>query len=486
MPSSPNAVLKLAIPAVSAVLFAASSLTMPANPAFAETAAKPAGDQEIGTVSKSNVTYHVLENGLQVVVIPDRRAPVVTHMVWYKAGSADEEPGVSGIAHYLEHLMFKGTKTVADGEFSRKIAEIGGQENAFTSQDYTAYFQRVTPSVLPEMMRLEADRMENLVLTQAKILPERNVVNEERNARTENNPGSLLREAMDAAMYQNHRYGVPIIGWKHEVNALTKDDAIRYYDRFYSPNNAVLVVAGDVEPQAVLKLAKDTYGKVKRRAEPGERARPREPEPRAARRVSMSDHRVRTPSFQRAYLAPSYYSGQEGVGAALDVLSEIVGGGSTGRIYRELVIDKKLAASAGAWYQGGALDDTEFAFYASPRPGQTLEAVEAATDEVITKLLADGVTEAEVKRAQNRLVRSAIFSRDSQATLARIYGASLTLGSTVEEVEAWPNTIRAVTVEDVNRVAREYLQLRRSVTGYLKPGAKEDASLATPATKKEG
>ncbi|MEM9676556.1 MAG: pitrilysin family protein [Pseudomonadota bacterium] len=469
------------MPTFAALMMASvASLSPISVPALAETAAKT------GTVSKANVTHHVLDNGLQVVVIPDRRAPVVTHMVWYAAGAADEEPGVSGIAHYLEHLMFKGTKTVADGEFSRKIAAIGGQENAFTGQDYTAYFQRVTPEALPEMMRLEADRMENLVLTQEKILPERDVVNEERNSRVENNPASLLREAMNSAMYQNHRYGIPIIGWAHEMNSLTKDDAIRFYDKFYTPNNAVLVVAGDVEAQAVLKLAKETYGKVERRAEPGKRARPSEPEPRAARRINMADHRVRTPSFQRAYLAPSYYSGESGEGAALDVLSEIVGGGSTGRIYRSLVIDQKLAASAGAWYQGGALDKTEFSFYASPRPGQTLEAVEAATDAEITKLLADGVTEAEVKRAQNRLVRSAIFSRDSQSTLARIYGASLTLGSTIAEVEAWPDTIREVTVEDVNRVARQYLKLRRSVTGYLKPGPKEDANLATQATKKEG
>ena len=414
------------------------------------------------------VTSFFLDNGMQVVVIPDRRAPVVTHMVWYKAGSADEPPGKSGIAHYLEHLMFKGTKTVKNGEFSARIAEIGGQENAFTSTDYTAYFQRVTPAVLEEMMRLEADRMENLVLTDELIIPERDVVQEERNSRIENNPGSLLREAMAAALYQNHRYGIPIIGWQHEVNALTKEDAIAFYNKFYTPNNATLVVAGDVDPDAVKAMAERTYGKVKRRAEPGKRMRPTEPPPRAARRIEMSDHRVRTPAFQRLYLVPSYNSDTGNEAEAFDILAELLGGGSTSRLYKELVINQKIATSAGSWYQGSS-DDTEFGFYSSPRGDVALKQVEEATDDVIAKLLEDGVTSKEVERAQNRLIKQAIFAQDSQASLARIYGGSLTLGSTIEEIESWTDRIRAVTVDDVNKVARKYIDLKRSVTGYLKP-----------------
>jgi len=451
-------------------LFVAVSFTAPISVSAYAESAKPVSQEN----AAPEISAFNLDNGLQVVVIPDRRAPVVTHMVWYKAGSADEPPGKSGIAHYLEHLMFKGTKTVKSGEFSAKVAAIGGQENAFTSSDYTAYYQRVTPETLEEMMTLEADRMENLVLSQESILAERSVVNEERNSRTENNPGSLLREAMSATLYQNHRYGVPVIGWQHEVNALTKDDAIAYYDKFYTPNNAILVVAGDIEAETVKALAEKTYGKVKRRAEPGDRVRPSEPTPRAARRVEMQDTRVRTPSFQRQYLVPSYNNGAEGEAEALDVLSEIVAGGSTGRMYKALVIGDKVASNAGAWYQGGALDSTEFGFWGSPRGDKTLEEVEAATDKVIAKLLADGVTQKEVERAQNRLIRSAIFARDSQATLARIYGGSLALGSTLEEIAAWPDKIRSVGAEDVNRVARKYLKLKRSVTGYLKPEAPKE------------
>ena len=415
------------------------------------------------------VTSFFLDNGLQVVVIPDRRAPVVTHMIWYRAGSADEPPGKSGIAHYLEHLMFKGTKTTNNGEFSSRVAAIGGQENAFTSTDYTGYFQRVTPEALEDMMTLEADRMENLVLTNEIIIPERDVVQEERNARTESNPGSLLREAMAAALYQNHPYGIPIIGWQHEVNALDKDDAIAFYDKFYTPNNAIVVVAGDVDVETVRRLSKKTYGVVKRRAEPGTRKRPTEPPPRAARRIDMADARVRTPSFQRLYLVPSYNSDQDGEAEALEILGELLGGGSTSRLYKSLVIEQKLATSAGSWYQGGSLDDTQFGFYGSPRGDVTLAALEEATEKEIAKLLIDGVTEAEVKRTQSRLIKQSTFSQDSQSSLARIYGGSLMLGLTIEDIESWPDRIRAVTVESVNKAAKTYLQKKRSVTGFLTP-----------------
>ncbi len=435
------------------------------------------------------ITSFTLDNGMQVVVIPDRRAPVVTHMVWYKAGAADERPGKSGIAHYLEHLMFKGTETVADGEFSKRIAAIGGSENAFTSNDYTGYFQRVTPEILPEMMRLEADRMENLVIEQEKILAERDVVNEERNQRTENNPGALLREAMSAALYQNHPYGVPVIGWQHEMNALTKEDAIFFYDRFYTPNNAILVVAGDVDSDEVKALAEATYGTVERRAEPGERARPSEPRPRAARRVDLSDARVRQPVFQRLYLAPSYANAAQGEAEALEILSEILGGGTTSRLYRALVLGDAIATGAGAYYQGGSLDDTEFGVYATPRGDATLADLEAATDNQIDDIIENGVTQAEIDRAVKRLKRSAIFARDSQSTLARIYGASLASGLTIEDVQQWPDRIAAVTPKAVQDAAAAYLQKVRSVTGNLLPEpAPEQAAepVSEPATEKEG
>ena len=415
------------------------------------------------------VTTATLDNGLRVVVIPDNRAPVVTHMVWYDVGAADEPAGSSGIAHFLEHLMFKGTKTVANGEFSRRIAEIGGTENAFTSSDYTAYFQRVAPEALPEMMRLEADRMENLVLSEEIVLPERDVIIEERNQRTENNPAAILGEAVQAALFQNHPYGTPIIGWEHEINELSLEDAVSFYDRFYTPNNATLVVAGNVKPDEVLRLARETYGKVKRRAEPPARALPVEPPPRIARTLTFQDPRVRQSSFQRSYLAPSYLSGETGEGEALDVLAEVLGGSSTSRLYRALVREQGIATNVGAYYRGGSRDDTSFVVYATPKPGHSVAEVEAAIDAEIERILRDGVSEAEVERAAVRAIKANIFSRDSQATLARIYGASLTVGSSVADVNEWPQRIADVKPEAVNAAARAYLEPGRSVTGYLLP-----------------
>ncbi len=460
MPQKILRFIPLSVALGSALLLSAPGLV---SPAIANT------DNAAESTKGPKVTSFTLDNGLQVVVIPDRRAPVVTHMIWYKVGSADEEPGKSGLAHYLEHLMFKGTKTVPGGVFSAKVAEIGGQENAFTSTDYTGYFQKVTPTALEEMMRLEADRMSNLVLTDETVLPERDVIQEERRSRTDNNPGSLLGEAVQAALFQNHRYGIPVIGWQHEVQQLTKDDAIAFYDKYYTPNNAVLVVAGDVTPELVRELAAKTYAKVKRRAEPGVRNRPREPEPKAARTVSLSDARVTSPSWQRTFLVPSYKTAEPGEAEAIDILGEILGGSSTSRIYKQLVIKSKLAASAGGYYQGSALDDTRFLLYATPRQGITLDQIEAEIDKVVLELLEKGVTEKEVARGINRQLKSVIFARDSQSTLARIYGASLAMGETLEDIEQWPDRISKVTAEDVNRVARKYLKKIRSVTGYLRP-----------------
>lgn len=431
--------------------------------AFGEQAS--AGEESKGP----KVSSFTLGNGLQVVVIPDRRAPVVTHMIWYRVGSADEKPGKSGIAHYLEHLMFKGTKTVPAGVFSAKVAEIGGQENAFTSTDYTGYYQKVSPKALEDMMRLEADRMSNLVLNDETVLPERDVIQEERRSRTDNNPGSQLGEAVQAALYQNHPYGIPVIGWQHEVQALTKEDAIEFYNKYYTPNNAVLVVAGDVSADIVKVLAEKTYGKVARRAEPGPRLRPQEPEPKAARTVSLSDPRVTSASWQRTFLVPSYTTAKPGEAEALDILGEILGGSSTSRLYKQLVKSAKLAAGAGGYYQGSALDDTRFMVYATPRKGVTLEQIEAEVEKVIDEVLKNGVTEKEVARSINRQLKSVIFSRDSQSTLARIYGASLMVGETIEDIEQWPARISKVSVEDVNAAARKYLKKTRSVTGYLRP-----------------
>ena len=409
-----------------------------------------------------------LDNGLQVVVVTNRRAPIVNHMVWYKVGAADEEPGKSGLAHFVEHLLFKGTKTAKPGEFSDLIARNGGRENAFTSYDYTGYFQTIASDRLELMMKYEADRMANLVLTDEVVLPERDVILEERRSRVDNEPGAQLSEMARAALFMNHPYGISIIGWEHEMRQLTTEDALAFYRRWYAPNNAVVVISGDVTLDEVRPLAEKHYGALPRRAVP-ERLRPQEPVQMAPRRVTLQSPRVRQPSISISYLAPSFNRGDPGESYALQVLSEILGGGSVSRLYLSLVVEQGLAAAAGSGYGGDDLDLSTFTFYGSPRPGTDLDLVEAALRAEIEKLLKDGVTEAEVAEAKERLQSAAVFARDNVSTPSRVLGAALVTGQTIEDVEAWPARIGAVTAEQINAVARAVFDARRSVTAVLEP-----------------
>jgi zinc protease len=423
-----------------------------------------------------DVANFALPNGLQVVVIPDHRTPVVTHMIWYRVGSADETPGKSGLAHFLEHLMFKGTAKNPAGRFSQWLAEIGGQENAFTTADYTAYFQRIAKEYLPMVMEFEADRMTGLVLTDDNVLPERDVVLEEFNMRVGNSPESRIGEQVAAALYLNHPYGRPVIGWRQEIEKLNREDALAFYRRFYTPNNAVVVVAGDVTADGVKALVENTYAKVGHVADVPPRARPQEPIPVAVRQLTMADARVAQPSMQRSYLVPSAATAKPGEAEALDVLAHVLGAGETSRLYRALVVEKRVAASAGGWYQGTSLDDSRFGVYATPLPGVPFAAVESAMDAVIADVADNGVTAAEFDRAKTRLIADAVYAEDNQATMARWYGAALTSGETVEQIASWPSRLRAVTREAVQNAARTWLDKRRSVTGYLVkelPGDKE-------------
>lgn len=433
----------------------------------------PVGALPIAEIAPK-ISSFTLDNGLEVVVIPDHRAPVVTHMVWYKAGSAEDPPGRSGIAHFLEHLMFKGTKNHPAGEFSRRVAAIGGRENAATSYDNTVYYQTVAREQLGLVMAFEADRMANLVIDDAAIATEREVIMEERRSRTDNEPGARLSEAVLAALYQNSHYGIPIIGWAHEMATLDRADAISFYDRYYTPNNAVLVVAGDVTSEEVRRLAEDSYGKVSRRADPSPRVRPREPVPLAARKITLADPQVTLPTFRRIYLVPSLTGAAPGEAAALEVLGEILGGGPTSRLYRRLVVDQAVAASAGGGYGGTALGaDASFGVYAAPRGTVSLQTLEGQVDAVIAELVEKGVMSDELERAKRRIIADTIYAQDSQSRLARVFGKTLTTGGTISDVQEWPRTIEGVTADQVLLVARKYLDIRRSVTGYLINGPEE-------------
>ena len=413
------------------------------------------------------VSDFILPNGLELVVIPDHRSPVVTHMIWYKVGAADETPGKSGLAHFLEHLMFKGTAKHPAGKFSQVVARIGGQENAFTSQDYTGYFQRVPSDQLRTVMEFEADRMTGLQLTDDVVLPERNVILEEQNQRVGNNPRARLSEQIDAALYLNHPYGKPVIGWRHEMEQLSRDDAIGFYRRFYAPNNAIVVIAGDVDPQKVRTMVEETYGKIPRHGTIAPRVRPDEPPPVAVRSLTMTDPRVEMPTLQREYLVPSFRTAKRGESEALEVLSHILGSGSNSRLYRALVVDKQVAVMVSAWYDANALDLSKFGFVGGPRPGVTLQQVESEIDAVIAQIIDKGVTAEELERTKTRLIADAVYAQDNQATMARWYGAALTTGATVNDVKSWTDRIRAVTAEQVQAAAKQWLEKQRSVTGYL-------------------
>ncbi len=414
-------------------------------------------------------TAFTLKNGMQVVVIPDRRAPIVTHMVWYKVGAADEPQGKAGIAHFLEHLMFKGTTNHPVGEFSRLVRANGGEENAFTTQDYTAYFQRIAKERLPLVMELEADRMQNLVLTDENVLPELKVVQEERRERIENDPSGLLSEQLDAALYTAHPYGKPVIGWMAEVQKLTRQDALDFYAAHYEPGNAILVIAGDVTGDEVKLLAERFYGVLQNKRPVEERIRTPEPDAVAERRVTMRDARVSAPMWQRKYLTQSGRDMPPRQEYALSILSEVLGGGSQSRLYKTLTIDKKLAAYAGAWFNSDQLDSGDFGVYAAPNTGVDAMVLEKEVNAVLADIRDKGITQAELDQTRNRVIAEATYVLDSQESLARIFGVALATGQNLDDALNWERDIAAVTVEDVAKAAKQVLDLRASVTGLLLP-----------------
>ena len=443
--------------------------------ATTETAASPSPQKLPDIKHSDDISSFTLENGLKVVVIPDHRAPVLTQMIWYHVGSADEAAGKSGIAHFLEHLMFKGTKTYPAGEFSAKIAAIGGQENAFTSYDYTAYFQRVTPDALEMVMGYESDRMANLVLDEEAVTTERDVILEERSMRVDSNPAAMLMENSDAALFYNHPYRVPVIGWRQEMEKLSLKDAIDFYQQYYTPNNATLIIAGDVTPERVRDLVMKTWATIPKRAEVLPRERPQEPVKHAARIVTLHDARVSTPSFRVSWLVPSYANEKrfpnvkEGDAPALDLLGEILGGSLRSRLYQELIVKQGIASNTGASYDGDALDDGTFSVYGSPQTGTTLAEVEKAVETEVARIIKDGVTQEELDQARNRFLKAVIFARDSQSGMARIYGSTLSIGQNIEDIQKWPELIKSVTVEQIKDAADRYLVKDQSVTSYLLP-----------------
>jgi zinc protease len=414
------------------------------------------------------VSDFTLDNGLEVVVIEDHRAPVVTQMVWYRVGAADEPVGHSGIAHFLEHLMFQGTDKVAAGEFSATVERQGGDDNAFTSWDYTSYFQRVAADRLDLMMQMESDRMRNLRLTEDDVTTEREVILSERSQVTESSPGALLSEQSRAAMFLNHPYGIPIIGWRHEMRALTREDAYAMYAKFYAPNNAILVVAGDVVPEDVRKLATAHYGPLKPSEGIVPRLRPKEPPALAERRVLLRDARVSEPYVMRSYLAPNRRTEDQSEAAALSVLAELLGGsGTTSELARALQFDTQTAVYSSAYYDGTAIDYATFGVIVMPAPGVSLQDAEDAMDKVLADFVANGPEPEAFARIKTQIKAQQVYARDNVGGLAREYGAALAVGLTISDVRSWPDALQAVTPEQVVAAARKVLDRKASVTGWL-------------------
>ncbi|MGR3507847.1 MAG: M16 family metallopeptidase [Sulfitobacter sp.] len=413
------------------------------------------------------VTHYTLDNGMEVVVVEDHRAPSVQQMVWYRAGSADEPKGSSGVAHFLEHLLFKATDKMEAGEFSATVAKNGGRDNAFTSYDYTAYFQRVASDRLELMMQMESDRMKNIRLTPENIETERNVIIEERNQRTENDPGALFREQMNAAQYLNHRYGTPVIGWMHEMRELDLKDAIDFYDLYYSPNNAILVVSGDVQPEEVLRLAKQYYGVIPANPDLPDRVRTQEPPQTAERRMTFRDDRVAQEYLSRSYLAQERDPGDQKTAAALTMLAEILGGGTTSYFAEKLQFDAPIATYSAAFYNGLALDDTTFNVVVVPQPGVTLQEAEDAMDAAISSFMKKGVDPEQLDRIKQQVRAEQIYARDDADSVANRYGSALAIGLTVQDVQDWPDVLEAVTADEIMQAAKDVFNREASVTGWL-------------------
>jgi len=410
----------------------------------------------------------MLENGMQVVVIEDTRAPAVTHMLWYRVGAADEPPGQSGIAHFVEHLMFKATDTLASGEFSRVVEANGGSDNAFTSWDYTAYFQRVAADRLGLMMEMEAGRMRNLVFDPVEVDTERSVIIEERAQRTDSSAGALFNEQMAAALYLNHPYGIPIIGWRHEMEGLTIEHARAFYDTWYHPNNAILIVAGDVTPEEVLALAEEHYGPIPASDTLPPRLRPTEPPHIADRRVDYADERVANPYVSIQMLAPVREPGDQAEAAALVFLAELLGGGSQTSLFaRRLQVEEERSLYAAVFYDSTSVDRSSFTMVNVPVPGISLDEAEADLWRMVETFLSEGIDPDHFARIRFRIEANEIFAEDDTQGLARSYGVDLTSGLTLADAEGWTDVLAAVTPEDVMAAARRLFDDPATVTGHL-------------------
>lgn len=427
----------------------------------------------------------VLDNGMKVIVKEDRRAPSVVHMIWYRSGAMDEGEGVSGIAHLLEHMMFKGTREVGPGEFNKRVAAVGGRDNAFTSKDYTAYFQQVPPAHLPAMMALEADRMHNLVLDDEAFRRELEVVKEERRLRTDDRPRALVYEQLLATAFQAHPYRRPVIGWMTDLESMQPKDARDWYQRWYAPNNAYLVVVGDVDHQQVFRDAAQTYGALAARSLP-ERRISAEPAQRGTR-ASEVKAPAELPYVALAWHVPALRDPAADRDAyALQVLAAILDGYDGARLTRRLVRDSRLAVSAGAGYDGSGRGPSLFYLDAAPAPGHQVDEVQKALRAELQRIADEGVSEAELNRVKTQAVANRVYKRDSLMGQAMEIGYLESAGLSWRDEERLLEGLRSVSADEVRAVAQRYFGDDSLVVARLLPQAVADRSAAPNAGRDDG
>ena len=390
---------------------------------------------------------HTLKNGLKIIVIENNRVPAVAHSIWYKVGSADEPEGKSGIAHFLEHLLFKGTDKLKPGEFSQIVARNGGKENAFTSKNYTGYFQLIHKSKLELVMSLEADRMKNIKLIKKEFENEKTVVLEERYSRVDNDPSSLLSEQINASLYMNHPYRKPIIGWEHEIKNLSLEDVMSFYRKYYSPNNAIIVVCGDVNLNEVVTIAKKYFSSINP-SKIEKRDWTQEPTQHAPRKIILESKNTAIPVFKRHYLVPTYTKSKK-ESLTLEVFSEIFGNLSTGMLHEEFVKNKKLATSAATYYYPDGFGDTSFIISIIPKKDIKLEEIELHLDDFLEKIKKRKFDSKKLEKIKKRFVNDTIYAQDSLYMGMRIFGSALTTGYSLEEIINWPNDINQISIEDL-------------------------------------
>lgn len=421
-----------------------------------------------------------LSNGMKVIVMEDHRAPTAVHMIWYKAGSMDEFNGTTGVAHVLEHMMFKGTKNLKPGEFSRRVAALGGRDNAFTDKDYTAYYQQIDSAKLDEVMALEADRMANLQLADKEFAPEIKVIMEERRWRTEDRPSALMDEALHATAFFAHPYHWPVIGWMSDLQQMTAQDARDWYHRWYAPNNATMVVVGDVNPNQVRALAEKHFGSIPARPLPLRRAQ-QEPPQRGIRRVLVKAP-AENPAVVLAFKVPALrHIEQDNDAYALDVLAAVLDGYDNARLNARLVRTDKVANSVGASYDGIARGPVLFLLQGTPAQGVSTLELEKRLRAEIERIAQHGVTGTELQRVKAQLVASQVYKRDSMFGQAMEIGAMEMSGLKYADIDRIIEKLKAVTPQQVQAVAQKYFGDDALTVATLAPQPLSGKKIAPPA-----